>query len=114
MEKPTIVINGKDCSNQVAVVSQGLPIFSAFPRHGVLRGGGCTLRRRECAPTPQPKSHTNWDAAYNEPSRELPGPSHLQRDDDHENLLVLIGEDVLNKSPACTNESNGDEQQGAF
>lgn len=48
------------------------------------------------------------------PAENFLARSHLQRDDDHENLLVLIGEDVLNKSPAGANESNGDEQQSAL
>lgn len=39
---------------------------------------------------------------------------HLERDDNHKDLLVLIGKDVLNERPAGANEGNGDEQQGTF
>lgn len=39
---------------------------------------------------------------------------HLQWDDNHEDLFVFVGKDMLDKSPASANERDGDEQQGPF
>lgn len=39
---------------------------------------------------------------------------YLQWDDDHEDLFVFIGKDVLNESPARADECDGDEQEGPF
>lgn len=39
---------------------------------------------------------------------------YLERDDNHEDLLVFIGKDVLNEGPASANERDGDEQEGPF
>lgn len=40
--------------------------------------------------------------------------THLQRYDNHKDLLVLVGEDVLDEGPASSYEHNGDEQHGAL
>lgn len=39
---------------------------------------------------------------------------YLEWDDNHEDLFVFIGKDVLNESPAGANERDGDEQQCPF
>lgn len=39
---------------------------------------------------------------------------YLERDDDHEDLLVFVGKDVLDERPAGADERDGDEQQGPF
>lgn len=40
--------------------------------------------------------------------------THLQRDDNHENLLFLVRQDVFNESPAGANQSQCDEQESAL
>lgn len=40
--------------------------------------------------------------------------THLERDDNHENLLLLVRQDVLDKGPAGANQSQGDEQEGTL
>lgn len=37
--------------------------------------------------------------------------THLQRDDNHEDLLFLVRQDVFNKSPAGANQCQCDEQE---
>lgn len=44
-------------------------------------------------------------------TRPSPTAPHLQRDDDHKDLLVLVREDVLDEGPTSANECDGDEQQ---
>lgn len=36
---------------------------------------------------------------------------YLERDDNHEDLLVFIRQDVFDEGPASADESDGDEQQ---
>lgn len=38
-------------------------------------------------------------------------PPYLERNDNHEDLLVLIRQDVLDEGPASADEGDGDEQQ---
>lgn len=38
-------------------------------------------------------------------------PTHLQRDDDHKYLLLLVRQDVFHKSPAGSDQSQRDEEQ---
>lgn len=37
--------------------------------------------------------------------------THLQRDDDHKYLLLLVRQDVFHKSPAGANQSQCDEEE---
>lgn len=38
--------------------------------------------------------------------------THLQRNDDHEDLLFLVRQDVFNESPAGTDQCQCDEEEG--
>ena len=40
--------------------------------------------------------------------------SYLQREDDDEDALLLVGEDVLDERPTGTDQHDREEQQGAL
>lgn len=118
----------------VSLTSQQLPVHVLFKdgrwwstsQCNNLRSG--SIRIQKDRPRIQPQSQrrgVSWRPNFLSPDRPGAQPSkcsrgggragleilYLQRDDNHEDLLVFIRKDVLNESPASADECDGDEQQ---
>lgn len=118
----------------ISLTSQQLPVHVLFKDDGWwsisqcknLRSGSIRIQKDRPRLQPQ-RQRRGFSRRPNSLSPDRPGakPSkgsreggrarlgilYLQRDDNHEDLLVFIRKDVLNESPASADERNGDEQQ---
>lgn len=43
-----------------------------------------------------------------------PAHTHLQRDDNHKDLLLLVRQDVFHEGPACADQCQCNEEKSSF